>query len=323
VPGRNPSLNRHYQSNHRTALKHVTQRKTDRARTNPNDEPTLERVGIRKRSTYAIGDVQGCFDDLLRLLEKVDFDPGRDRLWFTGDLVNRGPNSLEILRFVKNLAGSAITVLGNHDMHLLAVAAGAVEPKRKDTINEVLAADDCEELLFWLRHQPLLHHDTDLGYTMIHAGLPPQWDLVRAQACAHELEAVLQNSDYEMFFRHMLGDKPRRWSKKLSGWERLRFISRCFTELRYCDSKGRLVLAESAKSERQAKSRIPWFQIPNRANRQLKILFGHWASLTPDSVRVPGVFPLDSGCAYRGRFTALRLEDGRSFRVRCYNERYL
>ena len=273
-------------------------------------------------ATYAIGDVQGCFDDLLRLLDKLDFDPHKDRLWFTGDLVNRGPNSLEILRFVRGLGNSSISVLGNHDLHLLAAAAGAVKVTKKDTIMEVLDAPDCEELLFWLRHQPVLHHDPLLGFTLIHAGLPPQWDLTKAQACAHELETVLQNTDYEDFFKYMYSDKPRRWRHDLEGWDRLRFIANCFTRLRYCDRSGRIDLNSKCGSKAKKNDVIPWFKAPNRASTGLPIIFGHWASLSPQHIDLREIYPLDSGCAYRGRFTALRLEDGRYFRCRCHNERY-
>jgi len=282
------------------------------------DEAPIE----SKPCTYAIGDVQGCFDDLLRLLYKIEFDPEEDQLWFTGDLVNRGPNSLEILRFVKGLGASAISVLGNHDMHLLAAAAGAVEVRKRDTIAEVLDAPDCEELLFWLRHQPMMHHDEALGYTMVHAGLPPQWDLARAQACARELEAVLQNSDYEDFFRYMYGEKPRRWRDGLAGWDRLRFIANCFTQIRFCDREGRLDLAAERRSLPGRRRSVPWFSIPNRASAGLSIVFGHWAALASSAVKASGVYPLDTGCANRGRFTALRLEDGCYFRARCRNESY-
>ncbi|MCP4043550.1 MAG: symmetrical bis(5'-nucleosyl)-tetraphosphatase, partial [Gammaproteobacteria bacterium] len=245
-------------------------------------------------ATFAIGDVQGCFDDLLRLLDKIDFEPGKDRLWFAGDLVNRGPNSLEILRFVKGLGNSAISVLGNHDMHLLAVAAGAIQVKKRDTITEVLNAPDCEELLFWLRHQPLLHHDERLGYTLLHAGLPPQWDLATAQACARELETVLQNFHYEDFFKHMYGDKPRRWNSDMEGWDRLRFISNCFTRLRCCAPDGRLDLERKGRTSGRKKGVMPWFAVPNRASIGMSILFGHWARLKPDSIKVAGIFPLDT-----------------------------
>jgi len=274
-------------------------------------------------STYAIGDVQGCFDDLLRLLEKLDFNPEVDRLWFTGDLVNRGPNSLELLRFVRGLGSAAISVLGNHDLHLLAVASGAVRVRKKDTIAEILDAPDCEELLFWLRHQPVMHHSERLGFTMIHAGLPPQWDLDKARECARELETVLQNFGYEDLFPHLAGREPSSWRDDLAGWDRLRFITNCFTQLRWCDPGGRLDLTgQRRKAKPRSKRSLPWFAIPNRASEPLSILFGHWAKLgvAPPEGRVPGVIPLDTGCANGGRFTAFRLEDQRHFRLKCKNK---
>lgn len=289
-----------------------------------NDNRDLSLLGIPPHdlphSTYAIGDVQGCFDDLLRLLDTLDFDSDRDKLWFTGDLVNRGPNSLELLRFVERLGSAAISVLGNHDLFLLAAAAGAVDIRKKDTIAEILDAPDCEELLFWLRHQPLLHHDEQLGYTMVHAGLPPQWDLDKARACARELETVLQNFAYEDFFKHMSGAKPLRWRDDLEGWERLRLIANCFTELRYCSRDGRLDLKGERRKAPGKRRSVPWFKVPNRANRELSILFGHWAALEVKDSGKSGVFPLDTGCANGGKFTAYRLQDGRSFRVQCRNE---
>jgi len=283
-------------------------------------QPELSPEANRPRSTYAIGDVQGCFDDLLRLLDVLDFDPGLDRLWFTGDLVNRGPNSLELLRFVMGLGNSAVSVLGNHDLFLLAAAAGAMDIRKKDTIAEILDAPDCEELLFWLRHQPLLHHDENLGYTMVHAGLPPQWDLETAHACAAELETVLQNFHYEDFFTHMNGTKPLRWRDGLKGWDRLRYISNCFTEMRYCSRDGRLDLKFERRKAPGKKRSMPWFAVPKRANRKLSILFGHWAALEIKDSGKFGVHPLDTGCANGGKFTAFRLEDGKAFRVRCRNK---
>jgi bis(5'-nucleosyl)-tetraphosphatase (symmetrical) len=270
------------------------------------------------RHTYAIGDVQGCFDDLLRLLDKIDFDPAKDRLWFTGDLVNKGPNSLNILRFVKGLKDSAITVLGNHDIHLLAAAVGVVKEKKSDTIASILAAHDCEELLFWLRHQPVLHHDDILGYTMVHAGLPPQWDLAAAMARARELETVLQNAGYEEFLGAIYEERPDRWREDLEGMARLRFIVNCFTQLRYCDREGRLDLSGERRAAANKKKRsVPWFQVPKRAHRDMKIIFGHWASLDKKKARNTGVYPLDTGCSSRGRFTAMRLGDERIFSTRC------
>ncbi len=286
----------------------------------PGQPPEQEPEGA---STYAIGDVQGCFDDLLRLLEKLSFDPDSDRLWFTGDLVNRGPNSLELLRFVRGLGGAAISVLGNHDLHLLGAAAGAVKVRKKDTIAEILDAPDCEELLFWLRHQPILHHSEHLGFTMIHAGLPPQWDLEQAVARARELETLLQNFEYEDLFLHLADNKPLYWRDDLAGWERLRYITNCFTQLRWCDRDGRIDLQGKRRSVGNAKKRSrPWFEIPGRANASLRIVFGHWAKLvvTVSEGREAGVFPLDTGCASHGSFTAFRLEDCRFFRLKCKNE---
>ena len=272
------------------------------------------------RSTYAIGDVQGCFDDLLRLLDALDFEPELDHLWFTGDLVNRGPDSLALLRFVRGLGGAAISVLGNHDLFLLAAAAGAVEVRKRDTIAGILDAPDCEELLFWLRHQPLLHHDPRLGFTMVYAGLPPQWDLAQAQARAGELEVVLQSFAYEDFFRHLQMGEPLCWREDLAGWERLRFIANCFTQLRYCDRDGRLDLNAERRQAAGRRRSMPWFQVPGRASGMLSILFGHWAALSLKGVRKLGVYPLDTGCANGGRFTAFRLEDGQAFRIRCKNQ---
>ena len=272
------------------------------------------------RHTYAIGDVQGCFDDLLRLLDKIDFDPAEDRLWFTGDLVNKGPNSLNILRFVKGLGDSAITVLGNHDLYLLAAAAGAAKHKNTDTIAGILAAHDCDELLFWLRHQPVLHHDDALGYTMVHAGLPPQWDLVAALARAQELEAVLRNAGYEELLGSLQEEKPDRWSEELEGLARLQFIVKCFTQIRYCDREGRLDLSGERRAAAKKKRSMPWFQVPMRAHSDMKIIFGHWASLDTKKTRTTGIYPLDTGCSNGGKFTAMRLGDERIFSTRCWIE---
>ena len=192
---------------------------------------------------FAIGDVQGCYDQLRRLLERLSFNPDEDRLWFTGDLVNRGPQSLETLRYISALGERAVCVLGNHDLHLLALAAGVDRHKSTDTLDAILTAPDRDDLLHWLRLRPLLHHDATLGYTLIHAGLPPQWDLVAASACARELESVLRSPAHTDFFASMYGNQPDRWSPELSGMERLRFIINCYTRLRYCNADGALDLA--------------------------------------------------------------------------------
>jgi bis(5'-nucleosyl)-tetraphosphatase (symmetrical) len=254
---------------------------------------------------YAIGDVQGCFSELRRLLEKIAFDPARDQLWFVGDLVNRGPHSLETLRFIRELGDGAVSVLGNHDLHLLAVAAGISRTKRRDTFGAILDAPDREELLHWLRHRTLLH--TDGRFYLIHAGLPPQWDM--AQACSHarEVEEALQSDEFETFFEHMYGDQPDRWSEDLRGWPRLRFITNCFTRMRYCDLDGRLDLKESCAPGKQAERLLPWFRVPERRSSGAKILFGHWSTLGLH--RENGCYGLDTGCLWGGELTALRLDE--------------
>jgi bis(5'-nucleosyl)-tetraphosphatase (symmetrical) len=286
-------------------------------------ERVLERLIRRNalnatpRYTYAVGDVQGCFDDLLRLLDKIDFDPSRDRLWFTGDLVNKGPNSLNILRFVRGLGDSATTVLGNHDIYLLAAATGVIKDRKRDTLDSILAAHDCGDLLHWLRHQPLLHHDDELGYTMVHAGLPPQWDLGTAQARARELESELQSNDYREFLGEVHRQTPARGTDDPTGATRLRYSLDCFTQMRYCDRKGRLDLSGGRRNATKKKRSLPWFQVPERAHQGTRIIFGHWASLDRKKTRSIDVYPLDTGCSSGGKFTAMRLQDGRTFSTRC------
>ncbi len=267
-------------------------------------------------AAYAIGDVQGCHERLLALLDVIGFDCARDRLWFCGDLVNRGPDSLATLRLVCSLGDAAVTVLGNHDLHLLAVAEGGLPPYRKDTLHDVLHAPDREALIDWLRTRPLLHHDAELGFTMVHAGLPPQWDLAQAQACAREVESVLVGDDYREFLHRMYGDQPLQWSPGLAGWDRLRFITNCFTRLRYCDDQGRLCLKAKGPPGTQPPPCRPWFAVPGRASRALNVVFGHWSTLGPRTE--PGVFALDTGCVWGGRLTALRLDAGhRTWSVGC------
>ncbi|MBK1701718.1 symmetrical bis(5'-nucleosyl)-tetraphosphatase [Thiococcus pfennigii] len=256
-------------------------------------------------ATYAFGDIQGCYDELRRLLERLDFDPWHDKLWFAGDLVNRGPESLKVLRFVKSLGARAVTVLGNHDLHLLALATGRGGQRDKGHLAEVLAAPDRDELLDWLRRRPLLHHDARKGFSLIHAGLPPQWDLATALACAGEVEAVLRGPDYAELLVAMYGDTPRLWSPGLRGIERLRFIVNCFTRLRYCDRDGGLMLGEKAPLGRQSPLALPWFQVPGRATRAERILFGHWSTLGYRAS--DNVWALDSGCLWGGRLTAIRV----------------
>jgi bis(5'-nucleosyl)-tetraphosphatase (symmetrical) len=254
---------------------------------------------------YAIGDVQGCLASLQALLEKIHFNPEQDQLWLVGDLVNRGPDSLGVLRFVKQLGDRAITVLGNHDLHLLAVAHGLRADKHHD-LTAILHAEDSDELLHWLRHRPLLHHDIDSGFTLIHAGLPPQWDLATAQQCAQELETVLRDDNYTQFLAQMYGDQPDQWSADLHGMDRLRFICNCFTRLRYCERDGRLALNHKGPPGTQAPSQRPWFDMPDRRSKDCAIVFGHWSTL--GAYHAPGIFAIDTGCVWGGALTALQLD---------------
>lgn len=260
-------------------------------------------------ATYAIGDIQGCYRELQRLLEKLDFDPRRDYLWLAGDLVNRGPESLEVLRFVKALGDHAITVLGNHDLHLLALNFDKHHHFRSNaSLQPILDAPDRAELIEWLRHRPLQHFDPALGVTMVHAGLPPQWDQETAVRCAREVEKVLQGPRYLDFLEHMYGNKPDRWSEDLSGWDRLRFIVNCFTRLRYCTADGTLDFRQKGKPRGEETHYFPWFEVPGRRSAGMKIVFGHWSTL--GLYMGNGVCGIDTGCLWGGTLSALRLDDG-------------
>jgi len=256
-------------------------------------------------AVYAIGDVQGCFDSLRALLDKLNYDPGRDRLWFAGDLVNRGPQSLAVLRLVKSLPNS-ISVLGNHDLHLLAVASGQAPRKKRDTFDDVLSAPDRDELLSWLRACPLLHHDAGLGCVLVHAGMLPQWGLTAALRLAAEAGKYIRRSDRNELFTHMYGDSPDHWQDDLGGWARLRIIINAFTRLRYCDTQGRMDLRPKGRPGKQPMHLLPWFQVPGRLTRDTRVIFGHWSTL--GLWNADGVIALDSGCLWGGTLTAVRLD---------------
>lgn len=258
---------------------------------------------------YAVGDVQGDADALERLLKQLHWDPARDHLWFTGDLVNRGPRSADVLRRVRGLGEGATAVLGNHDLHLLALWVTGKAPGPRDRLDDVLAAPDRDELLDWLRHRPLLAEDPDTGWTLVHAGLPPQWDGATARSCAREAEAVLRGPRIGAFFANMYGNHPDRWEPTLGGWDRLRFIVNAFTRIRYCTAEGALDYRCKGPPGTQAPGLVPWFQAPGRANRDLRLVFGHWAAL--GLYRGEGVLGLDTGCVWGGRLTAVRLDDPR------------
>lgn len=257
-------------------------------------------------ATYAIGDVQGCYGELMALLDLIRFCPRTDTLWFTGDLVNRGPNSLAVLRYVKSLGERAVTVLGNHDLHLLAIYSGHSKLRKDDTLSEILNAEDCDELLTWLRHRPMLYRDAGLDISLLHAGLPPQWTMEQAQQCAIEVESILRGDRHSKYFENMYGNKPGRWKPSLTGWDRMRFITNCFTRLRYVDSDGRLCLGAKGPIGSQPLGCMPWFLHPARQTQEATCVFGHWSTL--GFYQGDGVIALDSGCLWGGKLTAARLD---------------
>lgn len=268
-------------------------------------------------ATYAIGDIQGCGSQLRRLVDRVRFEPGRDRLWFVGDLVNRGRESAAVLRFIKGLGSSATTVLGNHDLHLLAVASGVLPPHRKDTFHDVLTAPDRDDLLHWLRHRPLLHHEQPV--LLLHAGLLPQWTASQAVGLAREVEEVLRSADCQDFLTHLYkvgyssNDGPRQWSDDLAGMERWTVVTNALTKLRICSPEGRMKLAFKGPPEAAPPGFLPWFDIPERKSADATVAFGHWAAL---GLRMePHLLALDSGCVYGRYLTAVRLGDRQVFQV--------
>lgn len=266
--------------------------------------------------TYAIGDIQGCFSALEQLLQKIQFNPSRDVLWFTGDLVNRGSQSLETLRFIKKLGHNQQIVLGNHDLHLLAVAHDTHVGWEDDTLVPILKAPDRDELIDWLLHQPLLHRDEKLGYVMVHAGLAPQWDIETASVLAREVECVLQSTMRVEFFRHMYGNMPDQWQSDLQDWDRLRCITNYLTRARFCYPDGRLELKAKENVNPADTDLLPWFRVPARKTENTKIIFGHWAALG-GVTNTPNVFALDTGCVWGFSLTAMRLDDGERFSVGC------
>jgi len=263
--------------------------------------------------TIAIGDVQGCYDQLLRLLERAGFDERRDVLWFVGDLVNRGPQSLATVRFVKGLGNRAVTVLGNHDLNLLAVAEGVRKPHRGDTDGDILAAPDRDELLAWLRRRNMMHVEN--GYAMVHAGLLPQWSISQALGLAREVEAALSGPGYRQFLREMYGNQPARWRDNLAGADRLRIIVNAMARMRLTSPDGVLELDYKLGLDGMPRGYVPWYDAPDRASRGTTIIFGHWAAL--GLIVREDVVCLDSGCVWGRALSALRLEDRRLFQLDC------
>ncbi len=262
---------------------------------------------------YAIGDVQGSFEELGVLLGSVGFDGDKDRLWFVGDLVNRGPASLATLRFVRDLGERALAVLGNHDLHLLALAHGVVKEREDDTLAEVLAAPDRDELIDWLRHRPMIH--VEANYVLVHAGLLPQWDVATAKALAREVEAELRGPRHREFLAHLYGSRPDRWDDSLRGIDRLRLIVNAMTRLRFCTPEGVMEFRTKGETTEAPAGHLPWFDVPGRRSADQTVICGHWSAL---GLRVaPKLLALDSGCVWGGKLTAIRLEDRRLYQVPC------
>ncbi|HBO3836374.1 TPA: symmetrical bis(5'-nucleosyl)-tetraphosphatase [Pseudomonas aeruginosa] len=272
-------------------------------------------------AVYAVGDLQGCLDPLKCLLERVAFDPTKDRLWLVGDLVNRGPQSLETLRFLYAMRESVVSVLGNHDLHLLAVAHKSERLKKSDTLREILEAPDREPLLDWLRRLPLLHYDEQRKVALVHAGLPPQWSLEKARLRAAEVEQALRDDQrLPLFLDGMYGNEPAKWDKKLHGIDRLRVITNYFTRMRFCTEDGKLDLKSKEGLDTAPPGYAPWFSFPSRKTRGEKIIFGHWAALEGHCDE-PGLFALDTGCVWGARMTLLNVDSGERLSCDCAEQR--
>lgn len=274
-------------------------------------------------SIYAIGDVQGCFDELMALVEKISFNPKSDKLWFVGDLVNRGPKSLETLRWVKSLGEHATTVLGNHDLHLLAAHAKVKPVSKSSSLAPVLRASDADGLLDWLRYRPLVHYDAEIKIAMIHAGLVPQWNIENALARAKEVEDILRSENYIDFLKNMYGNSPDSWNDSLSGWGRLRVITNSFTRLRYCDQFGVMSLTDKGPIGTQNQGMLPWYEINSRKSKNTKIVFGHWSAL--GYLEKNNVIATDTGCLWGGSLTAVSIDETpiRKFQVKCKAKRVI
>jgi bis(5'-nucleosyl)-tetraphosphatase (symmetrical) len=266
---------------------------------------------------YAIGDLQGCFKSLECLLARLSFNPEHDELWFAGDLVNRGPDSLACLRYIKNLGAATRVVLGNHDLHLLAIHANKQSPKRKDTLLQILEAPDCDELILWLRQQPLMIWDADSDFVMVHAGIPAMWAIPEAFKFSQEVSAILTSEDHAKFFEVMYGNHPDNWSNALTGMTRLRVITNYFTRMRFIRADGALDFAAKETLDSAPKDFLPWFQ-EARVDKTT-ILFGHWAALTgvTDNEQFQA---LDTGCVWGGALTAMNIDTGERTSCQCTKE---
>ncbi len=262
---------------------------------------------------YAIGDLQGCFTAFQRLIDLIRFDPSQDKLWLVGDIVNRGPDSLPLLRYIKQAGDAMVMVLGNHDLHLLMVAAGIAKSHPSDTIQPILDAPDCDELLHWLRQQKLFY--TEGQYAMVHAGLLPSWSISQAEQLAREVENALRQDSYQELFARMYGNEPNYWQDEWRGYQRLRVIINAMTRMRICTPDGKMDLAFKGDPQSIPSGYLPWFNLPQRISQQHTIICGHWSAL--GLYLTDNLIALDSGCVWGRQLTAIRLEDRKIFQFSC------
>jgi len=256
-------------------------------------------------TTYAIGDIQGCYDALISLLKKINFSSDKDILWFTGDLVNRGPDSLKVIQYVQSLKENAVTVLGNHDLHMLAILTGIEQQRPKDTLDAIIKSSKKNQIIDWIRQQPLIHTEKKSPFVLVHAGVYPEWDIPTAKALASEVENKLKSENYLKFLKNMYGNKPAVWSEELKSFDRLRFITNCFTRMRYLNDDLELNLKYKGAPKNTPEHLKPWFKFGAKNRKKHKIIFGHWSTLgfqNEDSV-----YSLDTGCLWGGKLTALAL----------------
>ena len=266
-------------------------------------------------STYAIGDIQGCYDSLVKLLDKIKFNPNQDTLWFAGDLVNRGPKSLETIRFIKQLGDSAIVVLGNHDLHLLALSIN--HPKfnsKQSSLQDIINAPDSDEIIYWLRHQKIMHSDDNIH--MVHAGIYPHWSILQAQNNARKVESILQSDNYKELLLNIHGNYPDKWNDNITGYDELRFIINAFTRMRFIEDNGRLDFLEKGNIGEQDPGLIPWFEHPKNISKTTDtIIFGHWSQL--EKIHNFNTIGTDTGCLWGKKLTAYQLNNQKIHHIGC------
>jgi bis(5'-nucleosyl)-tetraphosphatase (symmetrical) len=272
-------------------------------------------------ATLLVGDIHGCFNELQALLAQADFNPAVDTLWLTGDLVARGPDSLQVLRYVRSLGDSVRMVLGNHDLHLLAIYAGISRNKPKDNLTPLLEAPDCDQLINWLRRQPVIQIDEEKKLIMAHAGVSPQWDLETTKRCTREVEAILSSDSYPLFLDSMYGDLPNSWDNNLIGLPRLRYSTNSLTRMRFCYPNGALDMICKDIPKKAPAPLKPWFDLPSQVGEHYAIAFGHWAALEGKGTPA-GIYALDTGCCWGGKLTMLRWEDKHYFQQDSFEQQH-